>query len=310
LKLTETPASIVAGKPTVTDADDLELLPFTAHKLDLGGGVFTLEHGEDPFTTVATRVLSQALGHDFTRRRILDLGCLEGGFAIAFATLGAREVIGIEARPTNLKRADMARERLGVRNVSFIQGDVNKLDVAALGSFDVVFASGILYHLDDPFSFVERVFELTSDVALFDTHVALPDVHNHGLSASLLTRSHNGHDYVGRVYFEYPPEASQDEVEYLLWNSYSNSNSFWLREHDLVRLLYETGFQRVYKAPQPPGYKCSEGCPGECRVILVAKRHGAVDCGDVFVEIPRPAGPATSTRPRPRRWLRRTFRRS
>ena len=127
---------------------------------------------------------------------------------------------------------------------------------------------------------------MTTDIALFDTHVALPVVHNHGLSELLSTRSHGGHDYAGRVYFEFPTDAHSEQVEELLWKAYSNPTSFWLRESDLVRLRYETGFERVYKAATPPGYRCAEGCPDGCRVILVAKRRGALDDGEEFVAVP------------------------
>ena len=53
----------------------------------------------------------------------------------------------IEGRESGNANARFAAEVLGLSNVSFITDDVRNLSQERYGRFDVVFCSGILYHL-------------------------------------------------------------------------------------------------------------------------------------------------------------------
>ncbi|MBI3796935.1 MAG: methyltransferase domain-containing protein, partial [Deltaproteobacteria bacterium] len=81
--------------------------------------------------------------------RVLDLGCLEGMYALEFAQHGA-QVLGIEGRLANIEKARFAKRVLGFSNCDFVQDDVRNLSLAKYGDFDVVLCCGILYHLDAP----------------------------------------------------------------------------------------------------------------------------------------------------------------
>lgn len=250
-----------------------ELLPFTAHRIDLGRGMSTMPGGggEDALCALSTAALAVALG-GFNGKRVLDLGSLEGGYTIAFARLGASEAVGVEARTVNLRRANWVRDKLGLDNVSFRRGDVTALPTLGLGQFDAVFASGILYHLADPFRFVEEVFDITADAALFDTHVALPDVNNHD-TGPLVARHHRGHPYEGRVFREFAEPPDPAAIEASPWSGWGNLESLWLTERSLVELLRATGFVYLHKVIVPAGYGCGPGCFPDCRVLYVAKKR-------------------------------------
>ena len=250
------------------------LLPFTAHRIEYAPGVWTIpDGGDDPSIAPSTAVvLDQARG-DLSRMRILDVGCLEGGYAATFARLGAREVVGLEIRDVNLARCRFLQERLGLSNLSFVKGDAKTMSRDELGVFDLVFASGILYHLDDPFDFVRRCSELTTDMLLLDTHVASLHAYAHRCSRELVAREWQGATYLGRVAIEYERELSREELEVFPWTAYGNQTSFWLTEASLVRLLRNVGFPLISKVFLEPPYKCDEHCPWECRTIFVAKKQ-------------------------------------
>ena len=97
-----------------------------------------------------------------------DLGCLEGGFSLAFAQLGA-EVVAIEARAENFEKCRLVQEHFGLPNLRFVQGDVKDFDRARYGDFDVVLALGILYHLDDPVAWLRQVAGATRAVLYVET---------------------------------------------------------------------------------------------------------------------------------------------
>jgi SAM-dependent methyltransferase len=82
--------------------------------------------------------------------RVLDVGCGPGTIT---ADLAARapggQVTGIDAAADVLVSARYEAERRGVGNVSFLTGDVYRLDFGD-GTFDVVHAHQVLQHLTDP----------------------------------------------------------------------------------------------------------------------------------------------------------------
>lgn len=99
--------------------------------------------------------------------RILDLGCLDGIFSIEFALHGAR-VTGVDARDGHIRKALLAKEALGIKNVDFVQDDVRNLSIQKYGKYDVILCSGILYHLNTPdvFVFIENMYEMVGKLVI------------------------------------------------------------------------------------------------------------------------------------------------
>ena len=85
----------------------------------------------------------------FPNLRILDLGCGEGVYTIEAGLRGA-EVLALDARSQRMEQGAACADRHGLTNVRFIKGDVRDATREALGSFDVVYLLGLLYHLDSP----------------------------------------------------------------------------------------------------------------------------------------------------------------
>jgi len=222
-----------------------DLLPFTAHRISLAPGVETTVAGVPPVDDIRTQLVVDACGGSLEGRTVVDLGCLEGGFTLAFAQRGATHVVGIEARELSVQRCELARSLLGVDNATFVVADV-KDELDRHDPFDVVFATGILYHVADPAAFLRTMRSACGYVALVDTHVARPDEATHDCS-SMVTRTLHGATYEGRMFPEYPPDVSDDAKEAMAWAAYSDADAFWPVEDDLVRMMHDAGFSRVEK---------------------------------------------------------------
>jgi SAM-dependent methyltransferase len=218
---------------------------WTAHNIELMPGVSTLP-GTPPFLSTNLhllsifRVLDLLYPAGLTGLRVADLGCLEGGFALAFAQRGA-EVVGVEARPDNLAKCALLKEHFGLPNLTFRQADVKTFTVESFGSFDVVLALGILYHLDDPAAWLDQVARATRGVLFVDTHYAPFDEHAMAaLDARLRTlgpledRLFGVWPTKGRWFEEYQTEAQRVAMP---WASFSNPRSFWLTKASLVQTL-------------------------------------------------------------------------
>jgi tRNA (mo5U34)-methyltransferase len=103
-------------------------------------------------------------------KRVLDVGCNDGFFLFACRRLGAKEVVGVEVREHYYDHAVLVNRLLdlGGINVHLLSAyDVGE----ALGQFDVTLALGLIYHLKNPFLFLERVSAITTSTIIVETAV-------------------------------------------------------------------------------------------------------------------------------------------
>jgi SAM-dependent methyltransferase len=218
---------------------------WTAHNIELAPGLHTMRtgvvHDEYRLRRIA-QVISDVTREPFHRLRILDLACLEGLFAVELARQGAR-VVAVEGREASIEKARFAQRVLSLDRLQLVHDDVRNVSRREYGEFDVVLALGILYHLDAPdvFDFIERVAELCSRAAIFDTHFALqsPDVFLHA-----------GRKYYGGRFDE--PIGSDPHDSEVLWSAVGNARSVILTQESLYNALQHAGFTTVAGCYVPP----------------------------------------------------------
>lgn len=108
--------------------------------------------------------------------RVLDLGAHDGRWSLAFAAAGAREVVGIEARPELVARFDRWRHLPFHDRVDLRQGELfAALEhmVQQCERFDIVAVFGILYHLMDHMRLFLLIRELAPRTILVDSEFIL-----------------------------------------------------------------------------------------------------------------------------------------
>jgi tRNA (mo5U34)-methyltransferase len=167
------------------------------HRIDLGHGIVTPGRGP----VVSTGAMPGVRG-----KRVLDIGAWDGYYSFLAERLGAAEVVSLDhyawgidwdARlaywndchrhgllpdPTvdeerfwrpdlpGRRGFDLAHEALGSR-ARPVCTDFMTADLAELGVFDVVLYLGVLYHMTEPLTALQRVREVTGEVALIETEV-------------------------------------------------------------------------------------------------------------------------------------------
>src|SRR2546429_3042549 len=127
---------------------------WTSHNVQLNEEITTMPGQPDFVRTdmrlqAIQRVLRILYRDHLSTLRIADLGCLEGGFAMALSHQGAT-VLAIEARAKELEKAELLKEHFDLSELKLLCADVKDFTVERFGTFDVVLALGILYHLDHP----------------------------------------------------------------------------------------------------------------------------------------------------------------
>ena len=246
-----------------------DLLPFTAHRIELSPGYHTRDEGAEAGTDLRTYLVVEGCGGSMEGRTVVDLGSLEGAFTIGFAELGAAAAIGIEARDINVRRAELARRFRRVENAEFVVADI-KDELRRREAFDVVFAAGILYHVADPAGLLRTMRVSCTHMALIDTHVASRASASHGCS-EVVGRESAGKTYQGRMFKEYASGNSDPAKEDLVWAAYSDTDSFWPFEDELVRMIENAGFTSVEKIdPSADGQQRPWAVDHENRVIYRA----------------------------------------
>lgn len=104
--------------------------------------------------------------------RVLELGSLEGAQTFPIATRrGVEKVVAIEGRAANIRKAELVQRLLSVSNVEFVEANLETIDLSAFGRFDAVFCSGLLYHLPEPWTLIERLPAIAPKLFIW-THYA------------------------------------------------------------------------------------------------------------------------------------------
>jgi len=255
-----------------------DLLSPWHHNIPLSHGIYTTACDEYyPAHREMMRVVREHVDGDFSGHRVLDIGCLEGYFSIECALQGA-DVVGIDGKILNVRKCEFVRSVLGVPRVTFFEGDAMRLTAAAFGRFDVVLALGLLYHLEDPYTFLEHLAGLCDGFVVIDTHVALEDQPEIIKAApwrpdlsELKTFTFSGKAYEGRWFREFPPGTARDVKDLSPTASLDNELSVWLTEDALVRMLHDVGFAATEKVVFPRIQDTWWSDPRrDCRVLLVA----------------------------------------
>jgi tRNA (mo5U34)-methyltransferase len=189
------------------------------HSIDLGNGVVT-KGLSDKNATIRKDQLP-----DFARRSVLDIGAWDGYYSFLAERNGASRVVALDhyawgldfgAREqywnecrANGMLPDHARDTTdfwrpelpGRRGFDFahrtlashvepVVADFATTDLDAVGAFDVVLYLGVLYHMKEPLTCLERVRAVTREVAVIET-VA---IHVPGAPHHSLLKFHSGGD--------------------------------------------------------------------------------------------------------------------
>jgi 2-polyprenyl-3-methyl-5-hydroxy-6-metoxy-1,4-benzoquinol methylase len=243
----------------------MEAANFTAHNIELPGGNWTIGANEPVLADFSqTKAVVRFLKSQFPdpkNTQVVDLGCLEGGYAVEFARNGFQS-LGVEVRQSNFENCQFVQKSLGLDNLRFVRDDVRNL--ATHGPFDATFCCGLFYHLDEPASFLKLLASQTKKVLILQTHYARAfdplydqkplqlaarsadrfgiDFSRHNYRLSKLVK----HDGVrGRWFGEFQEETSESRQEKLKWASWKNPKSFWIVKEDLIEAMRSAGFQTV-----------------------------------------------------------------
>lgn len=186
-------------------------------------------------------------------KRILEIGPLEGGHSYMLEQAGAAEVVAVEANTRSFLKCLCVKEVLGMRAVRYLLGDGMAFMEHDAGGFDMVFASGILYHLQDPMVFLRLLPRMAPRMLLWTHYFDEGIVRNSPAIAHkfgpVARGTIDGFDY------EFVEQSYKEALQWSGFCGGSAPTSRWLTRRSIVDFLRHLGYRRIevsFEAPDHP----------------------------------------------------------
>ncbi len=193
---------------------------------------------------------------------VLELGPLEGAHTYMLERAGAHSITSIEANKRLFLKCLITKEVLGLQRAKFLLGDFMPWLETWNGRFDLVWCTGVLYHMPEPLRLLHAVSKVTDRIHIW-THYVDPDRLNEPWASPIIEQQDR--EFQGRIvrHFRRSYFNSQAEKTYC-GGVYSEAS--WLRKDDILNQLKMDGFQHIDIA-----FDTRENPNGPC-FALVAQR--------------------------------------
>ena len=213
--------TLVPTDSTVSRLTEEIVLPLGPHRASPAATPFDQPHYRQLIEArgATLRSVLRKLQPLFSLTTALDAGCGVGFFSQMLADMHFR-VAGFDGRKENVLEA---RRRFA--SIPFEAADIQDSSVRALGSFDLVLCFGLLYHLENPFRAIRNLHELTAKCLLLES-MCIPNERS-----EFLLR-------------EEPAFDDQSLTDMACYPS----------ESSLVKMLYRSGFAKVYRVIPLPDH--------------------------------------------------------
>ncbi len=164
---------------------------------------------------------------------ILELGPLEGAHTYQLAKLGADRIVAIEANSEAYLKCLVVKEILQTPRCQFLLGDCVQFLQGSSERFDMIFCSGILYHMENPYEFIKAISQHTERVFLW-THYYDP-------KASALVERQPKMVVCDGLELTFYEQAYGDQNDGKFWGG-NKPTASWLTKDDIDRCFRHFGY--------------------------------------------------------------------
>jgi tRNA (mo5U34)-methyltransferase len=155
-----------------------ELRPYFYSPYDFGDGLVT--RPARVHRRFRRRLELLAIPSDLSGKTVLDIGAYDGFFSFEFERRGAARVLAIDTYSWDKQRGlecFLAAREFFNSKVEHRRMDVSELCPQEVGTFDLVFCAGLLYHVQDPLLALKRIRSVTRKQLILETVCLIPAMH-------------------------------------------------------------------------------------------------------------------------------------
>ena len=184
--------------------------------------------------------------------RILEIGPLEGGHSYMLEKAGAAEVVAVEANTRSFLKCLCVKEVFKLQGVRFLLGDCMSFMEQDRGGWDMVFASGILYHMKDPMGFIALLPKMAPKLLLWSHYFDESIIRG----TPALAHKFGPLERSSRGGFPYQ-FVEQSYKEALQWSGFcggSADTSLWLTRDTILGFLRHLGYGRIEVSFETPDH--------------------------------------------------------
>ena len=180
---------------------------------------------------------AQYLGTDgrFDGMDILELGPLEAGHTYSLEQLGAN-VTAVEANCEAYLKCLLVKELLELKRVKFLLGDFSGFLQQTDKPFDIIFASGVLYHMTEPLKLIELIGRCTNKCFVWSHY--FDATHYPGAQ-----RTPRSVEFAGRQFTHH--ELPYPDMESGKFWGGNKPVASWLSREDMLDAFKAAGFDQV-----------------------------------------------------------------
>lgn len=179
----------------------------------------------------------------FSGYEILELGPLEGGHSYMFQDKGAKKIIAIEANKRAFLKCLCVKEIFNLNKVNFFLGDFNSFLNKNNVNYNLIFASGVLYHMVNPIELLYSMSKSTDQIFIW-THYYDSSVINNNIHLSHKFTPLQILEFKGEKY-EYSTQSYKGSLGWGGFCGGSEPVSKWLSKKSIIKALNLFGFAEI-----------------------------------------------------------------
>ena len=173
---------------------------------------------------------------------VLELGPLEGGHTYMLDRAGAK-IYAVESNSRSFLKCLVTKELLDMKNARFARGDFVEYLRIQRDKYDLVLASGVLYHMVDPVDLLTLMAKASDRLAIW-THYYDADILASSPSARQFQAAAEPFQFGDATYLFHP----RDYAEALAWGGFCGGPATyarWMERQDIIDCLGRLGFTDI-----------------------------------------------------------------
>lgn len=197
---------------------------------------------------------------------VLEVGCGTGQMTNFLGLVQTRTVIGIDMSLPSLKLGQAFKERFGLQNVSFTQGNIFAMPIAE-NSVDVLICSGVLHHTPDVRGGFQSILKLVKPggnilIGLYNTYARIPL----GLRKTFFSMTKESCRWIDAHMRRRDVDQSKKEIWFA--DQYRNPHESWHSVDEVLGWFTESHVKFLSAVPA-----ISKNLPGEDSRLRLFEEH-------------------------------------